>query len=255
MNPALSFANKQPFMFALAVLIAWMVLAAIFALATSALLEVAVVDHLPQAAGSLIATLLLLFGTWRIGWLGEIGIAKFGTRLTWLATLILAIYVLLVNIYAYFGEVSFEPASLFTQDAQAIFLRSIQVGFVEEVVFRGIILYGLIRIWGRSKRGRVAAIAVQAVIFGLPHALQILAGVDTASAVSNVLATVIFGVWVGAFVVSAGSLWPAIVLHFGANSFTLVKGLESQWVTPNYLGYLHASLFELPLVLLVCGLS
>lgn len=250
MNTVLRFADKKPVLFVLAALVAWMLLFSIFAILTGALFSLPITDPITQAVGGLLATLLLLFGAVRVGWIDGIGIFNFGSRSAWVVTLIVAIYVLLVNFYAFFDEITFQPANLFTQDKSPILLRALQVGFVEEVVFRGIILYGLVRIWGKSNRGLIAALAIQAFLFGIFHALQVFGGVDPAIAISNVLATFIFGLWVGALVVAVGSVWPAIILHAVSNSFVLIKGLTSQWVIPNYLGYLRGSLFELPLVLI-----
>jgi membrane protease YdiL (CAAX protease family) len=190
-----------------------------------------------------------LFGVYRAGWIDRIGIVSFGTLSSWMITLVVAIYVLLVNFYAFFGEFTFQIEALFSQNAVPILLQALCAGFVEEVVFRGIILYWLVRVWGKSNRGLVAALVVQAVLFGIPHALQVLGGATPASALSNVLATLIFGLWIGGLVVAVGSLWPAILLHAVANSFILIKGLSSAWITPYYLGYLRGALVELPLVL------
>lgn len=249
MKKILRFADGKPFLFGVAVLVVWMLLVSIFSLLAGILFSLPSADLITQVASTLTATLLLLFGAARIGWIDGIGILRSGSLAAWGVTLMVAIYVLLVNFYAYFGEITFQPASLFTPEALSLLLRALQVGFVEEVVFRGIILYGLVRVWGKSKRGLVAALVVQAALFGSLHALQALFGVDPASALSNVLATFIFGLWLGALVLSTGSVWPVILLHAVSNSFIMIKGLSSQWVIPYHLGYLRGALFELPLVL------
>ena len=69
------------------------------------------------------------------------------------------------------------------------------------------------------------------------------------SSLSNVLATLVFGLWVGSLVMIIGTLWPAIFLHAFLNALTLIKGFSSTWITPNYLGYLRSAVFELPLVI------
>jgi len=227
-----------------------MILVSIFAMLAGILIDKPITDPLIQAVGALVATLILLLGTYRLGWISQIGITRFGSPLSWIVTLALSIYVLLAGFYAYFGESSFQMVSLLDQEAWPILLQGLRVGFVEEVVFRGIILYSLVRVWGKINRGIVMAIPIQAVLFALPHAFQVLAGVAPTSALSNILATLIFGLWTGMLVVVVGSLWPAIFLHAVSNSFTLIKGLSSTWVTPNYLGYLRGALVELPLVLI-----
>ncbi len=236
--------------FVLILLVAWMILVSALAITVGMLLNKPIVDPLIQAVGALIATLFLLLVVYRIGWVNHIGITRFGSPLSWIATLVLSIYVLSAGFYAYFGGFSFQVSSLLDQEAWPILLRGLRAGFVEEVVFRGVILYALLRVWGKTNRGFVSALTVQAVLFAFPHALQVLAGVAPASALSNVLATLIFGLWTGMLVVAVGSLWPAIFLHAISNSFTIIKGLSSAWITPYYLGYLRGALVEFPLVLI-----
>ena len=114
----------------------------------------------------------------------------------------LSVYVVIAGFYAYFGDLSFLFVSLLGNEAWLILLQGLRAGFVEEVVFRGIILYSIIRVWSRTNRGMVTSLFVQAVLFALPHALQVLADVAPTSALSNVLATLIFGLWTGTLVLA-----------------------------------------------------
>jgi membrane protease YdiL (CAAX protease family) len=250
MKTVLRFSERKPLIFVLILLLAWMILVFIVAILVGFLLDKPIADPLIQSVGALVATLFLLFGAYHIGWISQIGITSFGSPLSWIATLALSIYVILADFYAFFGESSFQVSSLLDQGAWPILLQGFRAGFVEEVVFRGIILYSLVRLWGKKNRGIVMAIIVQAVLFALPHVFQVLAGVAPTSVLSNVLATLIFGLWTGMLVVVVGSLWPAIFLHAVSNSFTLIKGLSSTWITPYHLGYLRGALVELPLVLI-----
>jgi len=246
----LQFGERKPLILVISIQVIWMILVSVISILVGTLFEKPMTNPEVQAAGTLIATILLLYGTYRAGWIDRTRITCLATVFSWMVAILMVIYVLLVNFYAFFGEFTFQAKALAGQDAVPILLRGLRAGFVEEVVFRGIILGWLVSVWGKSKRGLAAAITVQAVLFSIPHALQVLAGAETASALSNVLATTIFGLWVGALVVYTRSLWPAILIHAVSNSFVLIKALSSQWVTPYYLGYLRESLFELPLVVL-----
>lgn len=250
MKSVLNISERKPLIFVLVLLVAWMILVTAVAVPVGILLNRPIADSLIQAVGALIATLILLLAAYRIGWINHIGITSFGSRLSWVVTLALSVYVILAGFYAYFDEFSFQVSSLFDQEAWQILLQGLRAGFVEEVVFRGVILYSLVRVWGKENRGVVTALIVQAVLFALPHVFQVLAGVSPASALSNVLATLVFGLWTGMLVVVVGSLWPAIFLHAVSNSFTMIKGLSSVWITPYYLGYLRGALVEIPLVLI-----
>jgi len=248
MNGISKFADRRPLILALSILMTWLVIAGAINGATILLSEIPV-TALIQAAGTLSATGVLLLITLRLGWLREIGVTRFGTLSTWLLTLGIATHVVLAGFYAFFGEVSFSVGSLVgASDARAILLHSLIAGLVEEMVFRGILLYVLVRAWGEKRRGRISAVVVQAALFGALHALQAFAGSAPRVAIANVLATFIFGLWTGALVLFTRTVWPAVVLHLMSNAFILVKGLSSRWVDPVYVGYLLEALLEVPLV-------
>jgi len=82
----------------------------------------------------------------------------------------------------------------------SLLLLAVFTGIHEELLFRGFILT---RIWALA-RSKVAAIAICAVLFGLPHAYQGPIGVIQTTAVGLVLGTI---------VTLTRSLWPAIIAH------------------------------------------
>jgi membrane protease YdiL (CAAX protease family) len=244
-------ADQRPGFFAVLALLTWVILDVLIMAIAALLLKMPFASAFIRLTGMLGATAILLWVSFRMGWLGEIGITKPGTWRTWGIALVLAIYVLLFGFYAYFGDFAFQLRSLFeTKEAREILVQMLIVGFVEETVFRGILLYALMRVWGRTKRGLVAAVVVQAALFGVLHALQAFAGLSLAAGLANVLATFIFGLWTGVLVLAVGSLWPAILLHAASNAFTIIKGFDSRWIEPGYAGYVRGALVELPLVLL-----
>jgi len=251
MKTFLRIANSKPFVFTLLILLIWIVLAGLVNSIVIFLFKIPLDNPIVLQAGNIVATFILLIITLSFGWLREIGITKFGVPSTWLITLVLAIYIIIVGFFSFFEDITFAFNSLYsTQEARNILIRSILVGFVEETVFRGVLLYSLVRAWGKTRRGIVASIIVQAALFGIFHSLQVLAGATTNAAMANVLETFIFGVLAGAVVLFGGTLWPAIVLHAASNAFILIKGLSSPWIDPVSMGYIKEALLELPLALL-----
>ena len=249
MDLVIRLANRRPLVFSLGVLLAWLLLGALIVFGTALIFDMPFTAPIVQGAGTMGATCVLLFLVARLGWIRKIGITTPGTWVVWALTLMLGVYLALTGFLAFFGEVSFDPRSLLgTPEAVAILGRQPIVAFTEETLFRGIILLALVRVWGKTKRGVLAAVLVQAALFGCLHALQAFAGAPLANALLNVVHTFLFGVWMGVLVLKTGSLWPAIFLHLVANAFVLIKGLSSPWIEPSYLGYLWATLFELPLV-------
>ena len=121
---------------------------------------------------------------------------------------------------------------------------------MEEILFRGIILYALIRVWGDSKRGLFLAVLLSAMIFGSIHLLQAFAGRSIGVALIASLESTISGMWWGAFVILRGTLWPAAALHAGSNAFVLIKGLSYPGLVFSYPEYSLAILLQLPLVII-----
>ena len=250
LNAISSLADRRPILFVLSILLSWMVLGTAIVFVAATLFQKPFTDLFIQLAGTVGATLIILLVASRLGWVKKIGITNFGTWSTWLLVVIIGCDLVYSGFYSFFGKITFDFATLFnTQEARAILLRQPIVGFVEETMFRGIVLYALTRVWGQTKRGLVAAVILQAALFGVFHSLQVLAGVPLETAVTNIFHTFVFSIWLGMLVINVGTLWPAIFLHALSNSFILIKGLNSQWVDPVSLGFIRATLCELPLIL------
>ena len=124
------------------------------------------------------------------------------------------------------------------------------VGIAEEMLFRGVVLYILIRVWGSSRGGLFLAVLLSAFLFGFIHLLQVFAGRSIGIALIAILEGIISGIWWGAFVVLWGTIWPAALLHTISNSFALVKGLDHPGLVFSYQVYSLAILFQIPLVIL-----
>jgi membrane protease YdiL (CAAX protease family) len=238
-------------LFSLLTLLCWVALVGLVNGLAIFVLKIPIDNPYILQAGNLSATGILLVIAARLGWLGEIGITKLGKISTWLVTLALAVCIVIVGFYSFFEDISFALNSLTsTQEARTLLLRSLLVGFVEEAVFRGVLLYSLVRVWGKKRRGIIASVLVQAALFGIFHSLQVLGGASTSAVMANVLDTFIFGILAGAVVLAGRTLWPAIILHTVSNAFILIKGLSSPWIDPVSIGYLREALLVIPLVLL-----
>lgn len=77
--------------------------------------------------------------------------------------------------------------------------------FGEEMLFRGVILFGLSRAFGDGRWGTAAAIVMQGVLFGALHIYQGVSGATVAAALGVGLGLVWWG--------SGRSLWAGIVIH------------------------------------------
>lgn len=242
-------ADKRPFVFALLAILAWFSLGAMIVAAAMIFAGVSLSDDLPQSVAALGATFILLIIAQRLGWLGPIGYTRLGTPTGWLLTLFLLTYILLAGLFAFFGELGFDAGALIRSEVgRTILLRQTVVGFVEETLFRGIVFYALLRVWGRTTRGVLTAVSVQAICFAVIHMLQLVSGNPVTVIVANIVETTAFGLLMGLLVLLVDTLWPAVVIHAASNASILFNGLTTPWVEPPALGYLRLALFELMLV-------
>ena len=245
MKALLYLADSRPLRFTLLMLLIWIVIAGLINGLVITLFKTSLDNPIALQAGNMISTCILLLVVLRFGWFYEIGITKFGTPSIWLITVALAIYIVLVGFYSFFADFTFAFDSLYaTQEARNILLRSLLAGFVEETVFRGVLLYSLVRVWGKTRWGIVASVIIQAALFGVLHSLQVFAGVTIGAVLSNVLETFIFGILTGSVVLFGRTIWTVIFLHLVSNAFILIKGLSSPWVDPVFMGYLWQALLE-----------
>ena len=244
-------AEKRPLVFVLLTLLIWFFLGAVLVVGSGALLQVPIVEDVLQMVGTLGATFVLLVLAGRMGWLRSMGIACFGSWRVWLMVIPLLVYMILAYLYGFFGDVSFDLGVFARSDeARRILVRDGVVGFVEETLFRGIILYALVRAWGRSKVGLIASVIVQAALFGVLHVLQIVAGSLLVTALMVMINSFLSGIWWGVMVLRWESLWPVIVLHSLSNVSVLVKGISSAYIEPATTAYARATLLEIPLLAL-----
>lgn len=86
-------------------------------------------------------------------------------------------------------------------------LLALAIGFVEEVAFRGLILRAL------APRGVWRAAIISAVLFGLSHAMNALAGSVTLDVLLQIAYTCAIGFCFAAIALRAGTIWPLILIH------------------------------------------
>jgi membrane protease YdiL (CAAX protease family) len=164
----------------------------------------------PQIAGQVAGALVLLTLMWRMESLAAAGVTALGSRRWWLITMVIVIYTCACALGSFFGAVVVD----LSMDAVAapVLVHAALAGVVEELLFRGLVLYLLVTAWGGSRRGVVAGVLVSALVFGLSHLLNVAStgpAVTTLQAIEASLSAVLYG----ALVLSSGSVWPAVAVH------------------------------------------
>jgi membrane protease YdiL (CAAX protease family) len=89
-----------------------------------------------------------------------------------------------------------------------VLVITVMVGFVEEVIFRGLMLNAL------KVRGLWKAAIITALLFGLTHALNVLAGKSLVEDVAQIYYAVGIGFAFAALVLHTGILWPLVLAHW-----------------------------------------
>ncbi len=88
------------------------------------------------------------------------------------------------------------------------FVITLLIGFAEETIFRGLMLHAL------KAQGFWRAAIITALLFGLSHALNGLAGKSMAETGAQIFYAVAFGFAFAALVLQKGILWPLVIVHF-----------------------------------------
>lgn len=89
-----------------------------------------------------------------------------------------------------------------------VFAVTLMVGFVEETIFRGLMINAL------KPHGHWRAVIVSALLFGLTHAMNVMTGKDVKDAVLQVLYALAIGFAFGALFLKTKILWPLVLAHF-----------------------------------------
>lgn len=152
----------------------------------------------------------------------ELGMPKFSLKAKWIAAAILlpavvkAIYLLL-----FLGEYvssGWSGSRIFATLSAGIAFTGIAAGFVEEMVFRGVILHFIKARWNRR-----TAVLVPSVLFGFVHII----GMDF-SVISCLLvlaAGTMVGIMFSMITIESGSVWNSGIVHAVWNIVIIGGGL------------------------------
>ncbi len=244
-------ATEHPLLFVIAVLLGWLASSLLTSLAAAALLDTELASDLAQSLGTLAATALILLLAWRLGWLRPAGITRLGGWRVWLLALAIMLYFYAAYRYAFFGTLASDlDYLLHLPEAWGVALRHLVVGTVEEILFRGVLLYALVRVWGTTRRGLFVAIVTPALLFGSLHILQLATGNSLSGTLVTIVIGLFGGIWMGAMVLRWGTLWPGVAIHALSNAVVNVGALAVPAFAPPASAFLLAAMFEIPLMLL-----
>jgi membrane protease YdiL (CAAX protease family) len=256
MNVLKSFATNSPVLFVIGLMVVWFVAELVFMGIASSVLHKPYGDTVTTTVGRLAVTACVLWLVWRWDWLEASGIVRLGHWQVWLLVGGGMLYFTSAALYAFYGKVAFDISSLIHLPAcRTTILTQAAVGLSEEILFRGVMLYVLLRAWGHTRQGMIGSVVLTAVLFALLHITHVFThGASWSSVLLLTTQTCIIAVWWGAVVVWGGSLWPAVLLHFVTNAVIPIQGLTTPMITPEILAYRRLLWFSIPLGIFGIGL-
>jgi membrane protease YdiL (CAAX protease family) len=179
-----------------------------------------------EAIGRAVASLFFVYILWRLGWLQSSGVTKPGTCHAWLIMLVVLAYDLVTTMVALFGSLpTFGISDPALSTAAAT--NALMTGLIEEIPFRGLILYAFVRLWGDSRRGLIRAVLYSSLLFGGSHLVHILLGRPVPQAILVAVSTFLSGILYAAFVLRWRSVWTVVVLHGVVNALVAMRVLET----------------------------
>ena len=211
-----NFAQKRPFLFGLVLVVLYALLTTLTYPAHFLFPETDAGQLYGDALSKFISFLVLLLIVWRFGWSKASGLANFGSGKTWLVAVIILLWMIFGKLYAFTGD--FVPVFPTYPIETASLLLSLSTGFIEETLFRGLALIAMLVAWGETKQGQVKAILLSSTFFGLMHLIN-LAIRPPGVVIFQALIVILPGIFYAAFLLTYGSLWPAIIIH---NDFRIV---------------------------------
>ncbi|NKQ41293.1 MAG: CPBP family intramembrane metalloprotease [Sulfurovum sp.] len=117
------------------------------------------------------------------------------------------------------------------------------LGFVEEGVFRGVLLYGL-----NSKFAALYAVFVSSLIFGLFHFVNLATGADLVSTTYQVIHAFSMGFLYAALRLALGAIWPLIILHglWDFSVFVMQTAMPSHDVVQGNFSVVSGAMMAIP---------
>lgn len=114
--------------------------------------------------------------------------------------------------------IGLSAANVATSPARALLWlgAALVVGISEETLFRGFLLSGL-----RRWLGPLAAATASSLLFGALHVINALWGADSEFLMAQIAAAFGSGLLLSAVTLRAGSVWPAVFLHFAGDAVGL----------------------------------
>jgi membrane protease YdiL (CAAX protease family) len=165
---------------------------------------------------------------------------------SWAIILPVAAYSLVVYPLLFTGTLSLNLSQ--PNVAAGVAFNGFAAGGLEELVFRGLILSLLLsgNSDDRNPGNTWRAIIISAVLFSMPHALNVFVGHAEARVVAQLVWSFLLGVVFACLRIAGRSIWPVAVLHGAMNAFVHVNRLGVE-IQPSLVGAAALAFAPVPL--------
>lgn len=161
----------------------------------------------------------------------NLGMSKFSIQTKWIiAAILLPVIVKAIYIFLFSGEYIFSGMNnneIFSTLSAGIVFTGIAAGFVEEMVFRGLILNLL-----KSRWNTLVAVLVPSVLFGFVHILGM--NFSIGSCLLVLLAGTMVGIMFSMIAIESGSVWNSGIVHAIWNIVIIGGGLSINQTADEY---------------------
>jgi hypothetical protein len=205
-------------------------------------------SQLVEAFGRLVGSLFFVLIVWRFAWQDATGLTRLGPFSVWLLTAAILVYEIATHILPLSG--GFHYWTINPVETISVSLNALTTGPLEEIPFRGIILYAFIRLWTNAEEGIVKSVLLSAILFGGSHLIHILFGRPIVQASLIALNASLAGIYYAAIVLRWQTIWPAIALHSLLNTVAAIVAYNTPGFDESEPALIAAILFQVPIVVL-----
>lgn len=233
-----SFHMRHPYLF---VTILELVIIAVAIAVGTMTKKLALPDYTLYGGTMLILTAITALTLKRMKWWKTIGFNSFDNRY---------ILLLIVSAIPMIGNLLGSYKSLELKFYFYYLLLTIMSGFVEEGMYRGLMLRALL------KKGVWKAVIITSLLFSLSHLMNALAGWNWQHVALQLCYSFAIGFGWAAFAIRTGTIWPLMLIHFLNNFFSfiktenLIKSLQSS--TPSLEGIIYT--IVLSIIFIIYGI-
>lgn len=204
--------------------------------------------NLIEALGRFVGAVFFVFVILRFKWLEKTGLSRLGPITVWLFAMAILFYEVITHVYPLMGD--FDLGNIDTAESASVALNAVTTGFIEEIPFRGIILYAFIRLWADSKEGILKSVLLSALIFGGSHLVHVLLGRPIPQATLIALNASLAGIYYAAIVLRWNTIWPAVAIHSSLNAIASIVAFNTPGFNESIWTLLLAVVFQIPVVIL-----